>query len=142
VTADHDHYFTLNDNFPELLRTIGAHDLTFSRNTPANAGHFWGSAGSDPAKANSLVKYDWGTHSNRPVPVYFQGNGSEVLLNSVGQGYQAYGQSVPGIPGLVDQVHTAQTQQQALKAVPEPKTVAGLALFGLFALGIKRKHYK
>ncbi|MGH2412972.1 MAG: alkaline phosphatase, partial [Microcystaceae cyanobacterium] len=42
VTADHDHYFTLRDDFPELLRTVGAHDLTYSRNTPASAGHFWG----------------------------------------------------------------------------------------------------
>jgi alkaline phosphatase len=142
VTADHDHYFTLRDDFPELLRTVGAHDLTFSRNTPADAGHFWGSEGSDPALINSLVKYKWGNHSNRPVPVYFQGNGSEVLLNSVGQGYQAYGQSVPGIPGLVDEVHTAQTQQQALKTVPEPRTLAGLAFLGLSARGIKRKHHK
>jgi alkaline phosphatase len=142
VTADHDHYFTLNDNFPELLRTVGAHDLTYSRNTPANAGHFWGSEGSDPALVNDLVKYKWGNHSNRPVPVYFQGNGSEVLLNSVGQGYQAYGQAVPGIPGLVDEVHTAKTQLQALEKVPEPGTVAGLALFGLSALGLKRKQKK
>ncbi|GBF82818.1 alkaline phosphatase [Aphanothece sacrum FPU1] len=140
VTADHDHYFTLNDNFPELLRTVGAHDLTYSNNTPASAGHFWGSTGSNPANANSLVKYNWGTHSNRPVPVYFQGNGSEVLLNSVGQGYDAYGQAVPGIAGLVDQSHIARTQIQALQTVPEPGTVTGLAVFGLFALGMKRKH--
>ncbi len=139
ITADHDHYFTLRDNFPELLRTVGAHDLTFSRNTPANAGHFWGSEGSNPALADTLVKYKWGNHSNRPVPVYFQGNGSEVLLNSVGQGYEAYGQAVPGIPGLVDQVHTAKTQQQALQTVPEPGTMAGLAAFGLSALRLKRK---
>jgi alkaline phosphatase len=142
VTADHDHYFTLNDNFPELLRTVGAHDLTFSRNTPADAGHFFGSAGSDPANANSLVKYDWGNHSNRPVPVYFQGDGSQVLLDSVGKGYDAYGNAIPGIPGLVDQVHTAKTQLQALQTVPEPGTVTGLAVFGLFALGMKRKHKK
>ncbi|MEA5534874.1 alkaline phosphatase [Crocosphaera sp. XPORK-15E] len=139
VTADHDHYFTLNDNFPELLRTVGAHDLTYSNNTPASAGHFWGSAGSDPANADSLVKYDWGTHSNRPVPVYFQGNGSEVLLNSVGQGYDAYGNAIPGIPGLVDQVHTAKTQLQALQTVPEPGSVLGFLAIGFLGLGSKLK---
>jgi alkaline phosphatase len=142
ITADHDHYFSLRADFPELLRTIGAHDLTFSRNTPADAGHFWGSEGSDPVLVNRLVKYKWGNHSNRPVPVYFQGHGSEVLLNAVGQGYQAYGQAVPGIPGLVDEVHTAQTQQQALKSVSEPVKVSQSTLFKLSTLAIKGIHPK
>ncbi len=117
VTADHDHYLTLNDNFPELLRRVGAHNLTYSKHTPTDAGHFWGSDGSDPAQADSLVKYKWGNHSNRPVPVYFQGQASEILLNFVGQGYQSYDQSVPGIPGLVDESHTYQTQLQAIEKV-------------------------
>jgi alkaline phosphatase len=65
-----------------------------------------------------------------------------VLLNSVGQGYQVYGKDVPGIPGLVDQVHTAKTQLQALETVPEPGTVTGLIVFGLSVLGIKRKQKK
>jgi alkaline phosphatase len=139
VTADHDHYFTLNDNFPELLRTVGAHNLTYSNNTPANAGHFWGSAGSNPANANSLVKYNWGNHSNRPVPVYFQGNGSDVLNSFVGQGYNAYGQAVPGIAGLVDQSHTALTQLDALEVVPEPSAIGGLAVFGFLAYRLKQR---
>jgi len=139
VTADHDHYFTLNDNFPELLRTVGAHNLTYSNNTPANAGHFWGSAGSNPANANSLVKYNWGNHSNRPVPVYFQGNGSDVLNSFVGQGYNAYGQAVPGIAGLVDQSHTALTQLDALQVVPEPSAIGGLAVFGFLAYRLKQR---
>ena len=139
VTADHDHYFTLNDNFPQLLRTQGAHNLTYSQNTPAGAGHFWGSAGSDPANANKLVKYDWGNHSNRPVPVYFEGAGSQVLLNAVGTSYQSYGQTVPGIAGLVDEVNTFQTQFQALQAVPEPINVLGvISVLGLGA-GVKGK---
>nr|WP_245602831.1 alkaline phosphatase [Gloeothece verrucosa] len=144
VTADHDHYLTLRDDFPELLRTVGAHDLAYSRHTPADAGHFWGSEGSDPALVNSLVKYKWGSHSNRPVPVYFQGNGSEVLLNSVGTGYTIYGEQVPGIPGLVDQVHIAKTQLDALQAVPEPTTVGGgilaLVMGGFFRS--KKRHVK
>ena len=139
VTADHDHYLTLRDNYPQLLQTVGAHNLTYSQNTPANAGHFWGSAGSNPANANSLVKYNWGNHSNRPVPVYFQGNGSDVLNGFVGQGYDAYGQAVPGIAGLVDQSHTALTQLDALEVVPEPSAIGGLAVFGLLAYRLKQR---
>ena len=139
VTADHDHYFTLRDNYPQLLQTVGAHNLTYSNNTPASAGHFWGSAGSNPANANSLVKYNWGNHSNRPVPVYFQGNGSDVLNSFVGQGYNAYGQAVPGIAGLVDQSHTALTQLDALEVVPEPSAIGGLAVFGLLAYRLKQR---
>ncbi|PSF39239.1 alkaline phosphatase [Aphanothece hegewaldii CCALA 016] len=126
VTADHDHYLTLNSDFPELLRTYGAEALTNAQD-PALAGHYWGS--------DSTVKYGWGSHSNRPVPVYFQGEGSEVLLNSVGQGYQAYGQNVPGIPGLVDQTHIYKTQKAAFTAVPEPSSAVSLISLGT-VLGI------
>jgi len=64
VTADHDHYLTLNPNFPSLVQSLGGEALT-DLDTPAQAGHFWGS--------NPDVKYGWGNHSNRPVPVYYQG---------------------------------------------------------------------
>ncbi|WP_206754748.1 alkaline phosphatase [Microcoleus sp. FACHB-68] len=105
VTADHDHYLTLNENFPQLLREQGAETLT-DLDTPAESGHFWGS---DPN-----VKYGWGSHTNRPVPVYYQGEGSEVLDSFVGEGYNAYGYDIPGIPGLVDQTHIYQTMYQAV----------------------------
>ncbi|MBW4681788.1 MAG: alkaline phosphatase [Microcoleus vaginatus WJT46-NPBG5] len=105
VTADHDHYLTLNENFPQLLREQGAEALT-DLDTPAESGHFWGS---DPN-----VKYGWGSHTNRPVPVYYQGEGSEVLDGFVGEGYNAYGYDIPGISGLVDQTHIYQTMYQAV----------------------------
>lgn len=89
--------------------------------------------------ANSLVKYNWGNHSNRPVPVYFQGNGSDVLNGFVGQGYNAYGQAIPGIAGLVDQSHIARTQLDALQMVPEPSAMGGLAVFGLLAYRLKQR---
>lgn len=133
VTADHDHYLTLNPNFPELLREQGAEALTNALN-PAEAGHYWGS---DPN-----VKYGWGSHTNRPVPVYYQGNGSEVLNGLVGQGFESYGFNVPGIPGLVDQSHIYQTQRAALQTVPEPNTTAALSLFGLTALGLRLKRLR
>jgi alkaline phosphatase len=104
VTADHDHYFTLNENFPELLRENGAEALTAAEDT-ADAGHYWGS---DPD-----VKYGWETHTARPVPVYYQGAGSDYLDNAVGDGFTAYGEEVPGVEGFIDQVHIGEAQFNA-----------------------------
>ncbi|MEA5576923.1 alkaline phosphatase [Anabaena sp. UHCC 0451] len=106
VTADHDHYLTLNPDFEQLLKTQGAEALTTEAD-PTKAGHFWGS--------NPDIKYGWGNHSNRPVPVYYQGQGAEVLTNFIGKGFQLYGFDVPGITGLVDQIHIYQTQLAAVK---------------------------
>jgi alkaline phosphatase len=99
VTADHDHYLTLNSNFPQKLAQYSAEGVTFNQHTPAEAGHFWGS---DPN-----YKYGWGTHTNRPVPVYYQGKALN-LEKYFGKGYSAYGFNVPGIPGLIDQSHIYQ----------------------------------
>ena len=127
VTADHDHYFTLNDNFPELLREVGAEGLTtavdengepiivededgdpvkLDNEDPAASGHFWGS---DPE-----VKYGWGTHTTIPVPVYYEGDGAELLDALEGEGFTSYGEEIPGIPGHVDQTHLAHVQALAL----------------------------
>ncbi len=108
VTADHDHYLTLNDNFPTLLQQNGAESLTYSKHTPSEAGHFWGS---DPNR-----KYLWGSHSNRPVPVYYQGYGASTLTSYIGQGYKSYGFDVPGIEGGIDQSHIFQTMSSAINA--------------------------
>lgn len=105
VTADHDHYLTLNPNFSELLKEKGAEALT-AESDSIKAGHFWGS--------NPNIKYGWGNHANRPVPVYYQGKGSEFLTKSVGKGFQLYGYKIPGIQGLVDQIHIYQTQRKAI----------------------------
>ena len=105
VTADHDHYLTLNPNFSELLKEKGAAALT-AESDSIKAGHFWGS--------NPKIKYGWGNHSSRPVPVYYQGKGAEVLTNSIGKGFQLYGYKIPGIQGLVDQIHIYQTQRKAI----------------------------
>ena len=126
VTADHDHYFTLNEDFPELLRNKGAEALTTAvdkngnpiletnedgevvkvdNEDPTASGHYWGS---DPNE-----KYGWDTHTTRPVPVYSQGVGSDYLNDATGTGFESYGQQVPGINGLVDQVHIGQAQFNA-----------------------------
>ncbi len=109
VTADHDHYLTLNPNFPELLAQKGAEALTYTEHNPAGAGHFWGS---DPN-----IKYGWGNHSNRMVPVYYQG-GPISLANYVGRGITAYGSTVPGTPTAIDQTHIFEVMNAALNAKP------------------------
>ncbi|MGI8502896.1 MAG: alkaline phosphatase [Hassallia sp.] len=122
VTADHDHYLNLNPNFAQLLQQKGAEALT-AENDPTQAGHFWGS---EPD-----VKYGWGNHSNRPVPVYYQGAGSEVLTNSVGQGYTSYGYDIAGIPGLVDQTNIYQTMYAAVTGSPsQPVSNAPQIVYG------------
>lgn len=119
VTADHDHYFTLNDDFPDRLRRQGAQKLT-DVDTAVDAGHYWGS---QPVVAKDVAgkelpetgKYGWGSHTNRPVPVYYQGYSSDVLTKSIGQGFKLYDNNIPGIPGLTDQIHIYQTQLAAVK---------------------------
>lgn len=106
VTADHDHYFTLNDDFPELLAAEllsedGGLGLTAEPN-PLAAGHSWGS--------DETFKQVWQTHTSGPVPVYFQGAGAENLLALQGEGYEAYSTTVQGIGTYVDQVHALLTK--------------------------------
>ncbi|MGF1588720.1 MAG: alkaline phosphatase [Pleurocapsa sp.] len=105
VTADHDHYLTLNDNFPTLYRQYGAEALTMAFD-PDLAGHYFGS--------NPEDKYEWGNHSNRPVPVFYQGAGSEVLDGYIGEGFENYGVEIAGIPDLVDLAHLAETMRAAV----------------------------
>jgi alkaline phosphatase len=119
VTADHDHYLTLNDDFPDRLRSQGAKRLT-AANIATNAGHYWGS---QPVVAKDAMgkelpetgKYGWGNHSNHPVPVYYQGFAADVLTQSIGKGFKLYDHQIPGIPGLTDQIHIYQTQLAAVK---------------------------
>ncbi|MBW4668979.1 MAG: alkaline phosphatase [Cyanomargarita calcarea GSE-NOS-MK-12-04C] len=120
VTADHDHYLTLNNDFPSKLTPqdpnvsrglkFNAKDITFNKHNPTEAGHFWGS---DPTQ-----KYLWGNHSSRLVPVYYQGKSSEALTRYLGQGYQFTDSSgtytVPGVRGVVDQSQIFQAMKTAL----------------------------
>ena len=135
VTADHDHYLTLNDNFPEQVAKMvmmgESHNITPENNSNknpwdtaitggrheddsqsqvehindfstwtaediANVGHFWGARGSG---GNG-----WGSHSTRPVPLFYQGDDGciEALM---GAGYYVQGRPIPGVPEKIDQVH-------------------------------------
>ncbi len=119
VTADHDHYLTLNPDFPAQLRRQGAEKMT-EIDDSKGSGHYWGAepvARTD--ESGQIVpdtgKYGWGNHTNRPVPVYYQGFASAVLDQSIGRGFNNYGSEVPGIPGLIDQVHIYQAQLAAVQ---------------------------
>ena len=136
VTADHDHYLTLHDDFPEKLAMFlikgeshnitpqsnsnvnpwmtgvnaGRHNETSSKtmtehiadfttwtdDDASNVGHFWGPRG---AGGNG-----WGSHSTRPVGLYYQGDGG-CLEQFIGKGFQVIGREVEGHVGKVDQVH-------------------------------------
>ncbi|MBD2498957.1 alkaline phosphatase [Nostoc sp. FACHB-280] len=122
VTADHDHYLTLNNDFasrltpnanPNQARGLkyNAVDITYNRNNPREAGYFWGS---DPQQ-----KYLWGSHSRRLVPVYYQGAYSSTLTTLLGQPVQftdttGTTYSAPGVRGVVDQSHIFRTMRAAL----------------------------
>jgi alkaline phosphatase len=116
ITADHDHYLTLGDKFPELLKANGAQDLTYAKHTPAEAGHYFGS--------EPTVKYGWGTHTNRLVPVYYQGDalkladfvGKPVEYVDAPAGGTKRTFQIPGVPGAVDQQHIYKAMMAALGA--------------------------
>jgi alkaline phosphatase len=119
VTADHDHYLTLNGDFPTLVRNNAANGISELTNndTIAGSGNFWGTSTTD--------KYNWGNHSNRPVPVYYQGPESSLLTAQIGTGYEAYGKQVQGIPGLIDQVDIAQTMFASVAETVQQNLVSG-----------------
>jgi alkaline phosphatase len=114
ITADHDHYLTLNDDFPALLKANGPEALTYAKHTPKDAGHFFGS---EPD-----VKYGWGSHTNRMVPVYYQGDrfnlgkylgqSVEYVDNPPGGTKRTY--QIPGVAGAVDQSHIYKAMLEAL----------------------------
>ena len=109
VTADHDHYLTLNEDFPELLAEellLGDGGENLTTGDIAESGHFWGS--------DETVKNGWATHTSRPVPVYFQGADSEIISAFEGSGYEAYGTTVEGVGTYIDQTHLGTAQIQAL----------------------------
>lgn len=135
VTADHDHYLTLNDHFPEALAMLlimgESHKMTPKNNSRKNpwslgvsanrhedpsksttehindfstwteedielVAHFWGARGSG---GNG-----WGSHSSRPVPLFYQGDGG-CVEKLEGAGYRILGKEIPGVPDKIDQVH-------------------------------------
>jgi len=82
-------------------------------------GHYWGLILSSTA----------GAATNRPVPVYYQGDSSEVLDGLVGEGYESYGSKVPGIvcrpnPHLSDHMMLLQKGQHRFSPIPKSEAEA------------------
>ena len=130
VTADHDHYLTLNNNFPEVLANSlitgeGGIELTLNPNPVATA-HFWGS--------DATVKNGWATHTTRPVPVYFQGADADIISEFQGFGYEAYGKEVVGVSNFIDQTHLGIAQIEALGGTVNPNPDVSLSVSWHFVL--------
>ena len=113
VTADHDHYLTLNADFPELAAARGLADLmptdlTDVTGDPQGNGHYWG--------ANPNIQFGWASHSMIPVPIFYQGPSAlmDQLENLAGEGFVAYDQPVSGVEGMIDQVHIHQVMSSGL----------------------------
>ncbi|MEH2448561.1 MAG: alkaline phosphatase [Nostoc sp.] len=122
VTADHDHYLTLNNDFvskltpnPDPNQSKGlkynAKDITFNKHNSKDAGHFWGS---DPN-----YKYLWGSHSRRIVPIYYQGAYASVLTKYLEKEVKFKDSSnttysAPAVRGVLDQSHIFQAMKTAL----------------------------
>jgi len=141
VTADHDHYLTLLDNFPEvaaqsiLASLAGNNEETSGVNTGYDtlltptltisgksqwetgdaeaAGHFWGTE-TKLIDGQTGIGDGWWTHTQRPVPVYYQGEGSEVVDLFTSTGVSAYGTVINGVPGMIDQAHIAEAMEAVL----------------------------
>jgi alkaline phosphatase len=141
VTADHDHYLTLLPNFPKeiaesiLASKAGNNEQTTGVNkgydttlTPTltnvstpewkagdaeKVGHFWGTEAKLKDGTTGLGDA-WTTHTQRPVPIYFQGEGSEVFQQFVSTGVEAYGTVINGVPGMIDQAHVAKAMDAIL----------------------------
>lgn len=135
VTADHDHYLTLNEDFPEKLAHLlidgESHLITPERNTNKNPWSAGISAGrhEDPSKTQTEhiadfttwtdedvddVGHFWGVRggggngwgSHSTRPVpLFYGGDDGCLEALTGAGFQVLGREVEGTKGMVDQMH-------------------------------------
>ena len=144
VTADHDHYLTLLPNYPKeiaesILANYGSnnneqstganngYDLTLtptltksgtSQWKPGDAdavGHFWGTTTTLTDASKTVGIGDgWWSHTQRPVPIYYQGEGSELVNSFVSTGVEAYGTVINGVPGMIDQSHVANAMEASL----------------------------
>ena len=141
VTADHDHYLTLLPNYPKeiaesiLASKTGDNEATEGGNkgydlhlTPTltrsgtsqwvsgdaeKVGHFWGTT-TTLKDGSTGIGDGWWTHTQRPVPIYYQGEGSEVVDQFVSTGIEAYGTVINGVPGMIDQAHVAEAMHAVL----------------------------
>jgi len=76
-------------------------------------GHFWGTEGKLKDGTTGLGDL-WTTHTQRPVPIYYQGADSVLIDQFVSTGIEAYGTVINGVPGMIDQAHVAFAMEASL----------------------------
>jgi hypothetical protein len=134
VTADHDHYLTLMDAFPEALANFlmsgESHKITPARNSnvnPMDVAVEVGRHEGNESQVDYIRDYTtwtaediesvqhfwgargsggngWGSHSTRPVPVHYMGDDG-CIEALLGKGFQVVGRYVEGSADKIDQVH-------------------------------------
>lgn len=144
VTADHDHYLTLLDNFPESLAMLlidgKGHQVTPERNSNVNTWESAINAGRHEDDSKSQVEHlkdfaTWteddiwevghffgprgsggnGWGSHSSRPVPLYHAGDDGCLEALlGKGFQVLGRDVAGSPGKVDQMHLHACMQKHL----------------------------
>ena len=135
VTADHDHYLTLNDNFPERLATYlimgESHKIPPQSNSGVNP---WstginGGRHEDDSKSQTEHLSDFSTWSDEDIenvghfwgprgsggngwgshstrPVPVAYGGDDGCIEALlGAPFQVLGKEVQGVPGKIDQMH-------------------------------------
>jgi len=135
VTADHDHYLTLNDNFPEKVATYlimgESHKITPQSNSNVNtwSAAIRGGRHEDDSKSQTEHLSDFSTWSEEDIhnvghfwgprgaggngwgshstrPVPLSFGGDDGCVEALmGAPYQVVGKEVKGMPGKIDQVH-------------------------------------
>ena len=88
-------------------------------------GHFWGTEAKLKDGTTGLGDA-WTTHTQRPVPIYYQGADSELIDLFVSTGVEAYGTVISGVPGMIDQAHVAFAMEASLLGgnTPEQRLMA------------------
>jgi alkaline phosphatase len=83
-------------------------------------GHFWGTEGKLKDGTTGLGDL-WTTHTQRPVPIYYQGADSVLIDQFVSTGIEAYGSVINGVPGMIDQAHVASAMEASLLGGNSPE---------------------
>lgn len=147
VTADHDHYLTLNANFPEVVANFlidgESHKITPQNNSNVNPWSVGIDAGRHEDNSKSVTEHikDFSTWTEEDIqnvghfwgatggggngwgshstrPVPISYDGDDGCLHALeGAGYQVLGKDVVGSDGKVDQVHIHACMMKALFAL-------------------------
>jgi hypothetical protein len=158
VTADHDHYLTLMNDFPERLAKLiiagRSAEITPLNNSNVNPQDIASRNGRDQDNQTQIQDLKafstwsdldiatvghfwgprgaggngWGSHTTRPVPLYYAGDDGCLELMD-GKGYQVLGRTVAGSPGKIDQTHIHACMLRNLFGLPKPACVPSFEIY-------------